>query len=77
MKTARVNYAYVFIVLSICFFNLSVTNSDSMAVEGILLDIPDRKQDPEKPPEGWCGEAAIQILIYIPMIFLLHYITFH
>jgi len=28
--------------------------------QGVLLSIPARDQAPERPPEGWCGETAIQ-----------------
>jgi len=28
----------------------------------VLLNLPDRNQAPEKPPEGWCGEASIQMV---------------
>jgi hypothetical protein len=28
----------------------------------LLLNLPDRDQAPESPPEGWCGEAAIQMV---------------
>jgi len=28
----------------------------------VLLNLPDRNQAPDKPPEGWCGEASIQMV---------------
>ncbi len=38
----------------------SVAESSSATVDTTALPIPARRHAPEAPPEGWCGETAIQ-----------------
>lgn len=36
-------------------------NSSTILPSSMLLPIPNRLQDADAPPEGWCGEASIQM----------------
>jgi hypothetical protein len=63
MKMNRITMLDITVVAFLLSLLGSATNLAQLPDDyQVLLNLPDRNQAPEKPPEGWCGEASIQMV---------------